>query len=81
MPNTTENYGLKKPLLEEFYDVGIQNENMDIIDAELKERISCLATYYPLTRGKSADDLIDPFALIPVSSDINAPLNQKAPGW
>ena len=36
MPNTTKNYGLKKPLPEEFYDVSVQNENMDIIDAELK---------------------------------------------
>lgn len=36
MPNVTENYGLKKPLPEEFYDVNVQNENMDIIDAALK---------------------------------------------
>ena len=35
MPNLTANYGLKKPLSEEFYDVNIQNENMDIIDEAL----------------------------------------------
>jgi hypothetical protein len=35
MPNLTANYGLKKPLSEEFYDVDIQNENMDIIDEAL----------------------------------------------
>lgn len=74
MPNITENYGLKKPLPEEFYDINVQNENMDIIDDEMKKRIPCLATYYPLASGKSADDLIDPFALIPVSTDVNAEL-------
>lgn len=37
MPNVTENYGLKKPLVDEFYDINIQNENMDVIDAKLKE--------------------------------------------
>jgi hypothetical protein len=38
MPNMTENYGLKKPLAEEFYDVNVQNENMEIIDRELKKK-------------------------------------------
>lgn len=32
---TTENYGLNKPDLNDFYDVQHQNNNMDIIDAEL----------------------------------------------
>ena len=36
MANLTENFGLKKPLPEEFYDVNVQNENMDIIDGALK---------------------------------------------
>lgn len=36
MPNLTSNFGLKKPLPEEFYDVQVQNDNMDIIDRELK---------------------------------------------
>lgn len=44
MPNLTENYGLKKPLSEEFYDVNVQNENMDIIDEELKKRASIAVT-------------------------------------
>ena len=76
MPNKTTNYGLKKPLPEEFYDVGVQNENMDIIDDELEKRIPQLAKYYsPQTDGgKSADDLLDPFALIPVSSEVNTEL-------
>lgn len=38
MPNTTTNYGLTKPLPEEFYDIGVHNDNMDIVDAELKKR-------------------------------------------
>ena len=74
MPNLTENYGLKKPLPEEFYDIGVQNGNMDIIDKEMKKRIPCLATYYPVNSGKNADDLLDPFALIPVGEDINTEL-------
>ena len=36
MTNTT-NYGLKKPDSTDFYDVSVQNDNMDIIDQKLKE--------------------------------------------
>ena len=36
MANKTTNYGLTKPLPEEFYDVGVQNDNMDIIDTQIK---------------------------------------------
>lgn len=32
---TTENYELKKPDADDFYDIKDQNENMDIIDAKL----------------------------------------------
>lgn len=35
MANYTENYQLEKPLPEEFYDVGVQNGNMDKIDAAI----------------------------------------------
>lgn len=38
MANKTTNYGLTKPLPEEFYDINVQNNNMDIIDTELKNR-------------------------------------------
>lgn len=38
MPNFTENYNLKKPLQEEFYNIDDHNGNMDIIDEELKNR-------------------------------------------
>ena len=37
MANKTTNYGLTKPLPEEFYDVQVQNDNMDIIDAQMKK--------------------------------------------
>lgn len=37
MPNFTENYNLKKPLQEEFYNIEDHNGNMDIIDTILKE--------------------------------------------
>lgn len=45
MPNKTSNYGLTKPLGSEYYDVGVQNGNMDVIDTELnnqEKRISAL---------------------------------------
>jgi hypothetical protein len=38
MANKTTNYGLTKPLPEDFYDINVQNENMDKIDAELKKK-------------------------------------------
>lgn len=37
MANKTTNYGLTKPLPEEFYDIQVQNNNMDIIDTNLKK--------------------------------------------
>ena len=36
MANKTDNFGLTKPLPEEFYDVNVFNGNMDIIDETLK---------------------------------------------
>ena len=36
MANQTENYKLTKPLASEFYDVEVQNGNMDKIDAQMK---------------------------------------------
>ena len=40
MAEKTTNYGLTKPTPEDFYDVNVQNENMDIIDRELKKKYS-----------------------------------------
>lgn len=36
MPNQTINYGLTKPLASEFYDVEVQNGNMDKVDTQMK---------------------------------------------
>lgn len=37
MSSKTTNLGLTKPAVDEFYDVGVQNENMDIIDEKIGE--------------------------------------------
>lgn len=44
MPNYTSNFNLIKPLADEFYDVEVQNDNMDIIDEALKAAGSTLLT-------------------------------------
>lgn len=36
MPEYTTNFNLEKPLQNEYFDIDIQNGNMDIIDSELK---------------------------------------------
>ena len=54
MPNLTENYGLKKPLPEEFYDINVQNENMDIIDEALKthtHEVGDITGTLPISKG------------------------------
>lgn len=40
MANKTTNYGLIKPLPEEFYDIAVFNENMDVIDEIMKQNSS-----------------------------------------
>lgn len=40
MADKTINYGLTKPKPEDFYNVDVQNENMDIIDTVLKDKAS-----------------------------------------
>ena len=37
MPNYTANYKLKKPIPTELYDIEIHNDNMDVVDTELKK--------------------------------------------
>ena len=37
MANTPSNYGLIKPVEEEYYDIGVFNANVDTIDNQLKE--------------------------------------------
>lgn len=58
MQNTT-NYNLKKPEGTDFYNIENENDNMDIIDAELKEHddaISELNTNGLVYRGNSLTD-------------------------
>ena len=44
MANKTANYDLTKPLVSEFYDVEVQNGNMDKIDAALKKDADSIKT-------------------------------------
>lgn len=64
MPNKTTNYGLTKPLSTEFYDVQVQNENMDIIDRELKNRASLNE------QGKVPEEQLPDITNIPVTSEV-----------
>lgn len=43
MANYTTNYNLKKPLGSELYNVAVQNENMDLIDAAMKANADAIA--------------------------------------
>lgn len=40
MATMTANYGLIKPLAEDYYDIEIQNRNMDIIDKALNDNVN-----------------------------------------
>lgn len=66
MPNKTTNYGLTKPLSSEFYDIQVQNENMDIIDRELKNRASLNE------QGKVPEEQLPDITNIPVTSEVPA---------
>lgn len=59
MANSTTNYGLTKPLAEEFYDIGVQNGNMDIIDRVLKEKADIGED------GKISSDLLPSMDYVP----------------
>ena len=57
MANQTENYKLTKPLASEFYDVEVQNGNMDKIDAALKENADGIKNLQDGQKNKA--DLVD----------------------
>lgn len=57
MANQTENYKLTKPLASEFYDVEVQNCNMDKIDAALKENADGIKNLQDGQKNKA--DLVD----------------------
>ena len=43
MATKTTNYGLTKPEGSDFYDIGVQNDNMDIIDKQMKANANGIA--------------------------------------
>lgn len=43
MATKTTNYGLTKPEGSDFYDIGVQNDNMDIIDKQMKANAKDIA--------------------------------------
>lgn len=57
MANQTENYKLTKPLASEFYDVEVQNGNMDKIDVALKENADGIKNLQDEQENKA--DLVD----------------------
>ena len=57
MANQTKNYELTKPLASEFYDVEVQNGNMDKIDAALKENADGIKSLQDGQKNKA--DLVD----------------------
>ena len=57
MANTTENYGLAKPLQSDFYDVEVQNGNMDKIDAGMKANADGIKDLRDGQKNKA--DLVD----------------------
>lgn len=57
MANKTTNYKLTKPLESEFYDVGVQNENMDKIDAQMKANADAIEALQEGQSGKA--DLVN----------------------
>ena len=50
MANKTTNYKLTKPLESEFYDVGVQNENMDKIDTQMKANADAVEALWWMVR-------------------------------
>lgn len=53
MANKTPNYNLVKPLESEFYDVGVQNENMNKIDAQMKANADAIKDLQDSQSGKA----------------------------
>ena len=57
MPNKTTNYKLNKPLANENIDIGVLNDNMDIIDAELAKKSEFSGSYDDLTNKPTIPDI------------------------
>ena len=70
MANKTTNLGLVKPTPEEFYDIGVMNANMDIIDEKLGDAVPSVARLC----SESADNLTVPLAIVELSTELNSDL-------
>ena len=55
MAATTKNIGLTKPAEEEFYDINVQNGNMDIIDKEIGELKNPIFASSDVADGKATE--------------------------
>ena len=82
MPNKTTNYKLNKPLANENIDIGVLNDNMDIIDAELAKKSEFSGSYDDLTNKPTIPDVsgkADTTALTTHTgnSDIHVTASQK----
>lgn len=53
MANKTTNYDLTKPFESEFYDVEVQNGNMDKIDAQMKANADAIEALWDGQSGKA----------------------------
>ena len=62
MATTTTNYGLTKPEGSDFYDIGVQNDNMDIIDKQMKANAKDIAQLNSDTKSiiQFLDNMITP---------------------
>ena len=56
MATKTTNYGLTKPEGSDFYDIGVQNDNMDIIDKQMKANANDIAQLNSDTAWKKIFD-------------------------
>ena len=57
MPNKTTNYKLNKPLANENIDIGVLNDNMDVIDAELAKKSEFSGSYNDLLDKPTIPDV------------------------
>ena len=73
MANKTTNYKLTKPLESEFYDVGVQNENMDKIDTQMKANADAVEALQKGQSGKA--DLVD--GKVPAGTCVEAAQNAQ----
>ena len=82
MQNKTTNYNLNKPLANENIDIGVLNDNMDIIDAELAKKSEFSGSYNDLSDRPTIPDVsgkADTTALTTHTgnSDIHVTASQK----